>query len=403
MNTFLNVGMNDKIVESLSRQPNFAWTSWDCYRRLLQSWGMTYGIDRDRFDQIMVDFKENYQVLQKIQFSPAQMREMAFAYKDVLLKEKVLFDENPWRQLKQSIMSVFDSWSSERANVYRNHLQIADEWGTAVVIQQMVLGNIDEYSGTGVVFTHNPMVQKPGIYLNGDFTLCSQGEDIVAGLVHALPVSKLQKQLTGREQRDSLEELLPGIYKKLHELAHELVEKKGFNHQEIEFTFESPDPEDLFILQIRDQDTSKTERLQVFTSEQAQMQLLGRGIGGGGGALNGRVAIDMDDIIRLRKEFPDDSCILLRPDTVPDDIPIIFECDGLVAARGGTTSHAAVTAARLGKVCVLNCRPLQVNEKEKHCHINGERLEPGDIISIDGFSGGIFKGHYPVDYTEVLR
>ncbi len=403
MNTFLNVGMNDKIVESLSRQPNYAWTSWDCYRRLLQSWGMTYGINRDRFDQIMVDFKEKYRVSQKIQFSPGQMREMAFAYKDVLTREKVHFEENPWKQLKQSIMSVFDSWGSERANVYRNHLQIAGEWGTAVVIQQMVLGNIDEFSGTGVVFTHNPQVQKPGIYLNGDFTLCSQGEDIVAGLVHALPVSKLQKQLTGREKRDSLEELLPGIYNRLYDLAHALVEEKGFNHQEIEFTFESSDPKDLYILQVRDQDTSKTERLQVFTPEPAQMQLLGRGIGGGGGALNGRVAIDMDDIMALRKQYPEDSCILLRPDTVPDDIPIIFECDGLVAARGGTTSHAAVTAARLGKVCVLNCRPLIVNEKEKHCTINGETLKPGDMISIDGFSGSIFKGHYPVDYTEVLR
>ncbi len=403
MNTFLNVGLNDRITEALSKQPNFGWTSWDCYRRLLQSWGMTYGINRDVFDQVMITFKEIYNVEQKVDFSPEQMREMAFAYKDVLKRENVFFEEDPYKQLSQAISCVLDSWDSERAAVYRNYLQIADEWGTAVVIQQMVLGNIDVNSGTGVVFTHNPQVPKPGIYLNGDFTLCSQGEDIVAGLVHALPVSVLQKNLTNRDNQQALEEFLPGIYKRLYEIAHALVEEQGFNHQEIEFTFQSPDPNDLYILQIRDQDTHKSERLKVFTSELSNMQLLGRGIGGGGGALNGRVAIDMEDILSLRKKHPEDPCILLRPDTVPDDIPIIFECDGLVAARGGTTSHAAVTAARLGKVCVLNCLPLLVNEKEKRCLINGEVLQPGDMISIDGFSGNIFKGHYKTDYTEIIR
>ncbi len=403
MNTFLNVGLNDKIVEKLSRQPNFSWTSWDCYRRLLQSWGMTYGINRDVFDQVMIDFKEKYSVSQKIEFTPDQMREMAFTYKDILASRKVHFEEDPWTQLQQTITRVIDSWDSDRANVYRNHLQIANEWGTAVVIQQMVLGNIDDLSGTGVVFTHNPLILKPGIYLNGDFTLCSQGEDIVAGLVHAMPVSKMQKKLTDRESQQSLEELLPDIYARLHKMAHELVEEKGYNHLEIEFTFESASPDDLYILQIRDQETHKAERLQVFVESQSEMKLLGRGIGGGGGALNGRLAIDMDDIINMRKKHPDDPCILLRPDTVPDDIPIIFECDGLVASRGGTTSHAAVTAVSLGKVCVLNCRQLVVNEKEKKCLINGITLLPGDKISIDGFSGNIFKGNYKTDYTEILR
>ena len=403
MNTFLNIGLNDHIVESLSKKSNFGWTSWDCYRRLLQSWGMTHGIDRDVFDQVMIDFKDKYRVEQKIQFSDKQMREMALSYKEILLRENIDFKEDVWSQLKHAIRCVFDSWDSDRANVYRNHLQIADEWGTAVVIQQMVLGNIDEYSGTGVVFTQNPMIQKPGIYLNGDFTLCSQGEDIVAGLVHALPVSVSQKQLTGRENQQSMEELLPDIFRRLHSLAYELVDTRGFNHQEIEFTFESSDPADLYILQIRDQDTQKAEKLQVFVDRVSDMHLLGRGIGGGGGALSGRLAIDMDDIHHLRKKHPGQACILLRPDTVPDDIPMIFECDGLVAARGGTTSHAAVTAAKLGKVCVLNCRPLQVNEKAKTCSINGETLVPGDLISIDGFSGNIYKGQYRTDYTEIIH
>ncbi len=403
MNTFLNVGMNDRIVESMSRKKDFGWTSWDCYRRLLQSWGMANGISRDVFDQVMIDFKERYRVEQKVEFSPARMREMAFAYKDILKDAKIRFEENPWEQLKKAIGHVFDSWDSERANVYRSYLQIADEWGTAVIIQQMVLGNIGERSGTGVVFTHNPQVKKPGIYLHGDFTLCSQGEDIVAGLVHALPVSRLQKQLSQRDNQDSMEEILPEIYEKLLGIAVELVEGHGYNHQEIEFTFESEKPSELYILQIRDQDTRKTEQLKVFTSSLDEMQLLGRGIGGSGGALNGRVAIDMDDILNIRERNPGDPCILLRPDTAPDDIPIIFECDGLVAARGGTTSHAAVTAARLGKVCVLNCRQLVVDEGKKLCTINGVILKPGDKVAIDGFSGNFFRGHYATEATEISR
>lgn len=402
MNTYLNVGMNDKIVQALSKQPNFGWTSWDCYRRLLQSWGMTYGINRDIFDQVMIDFKNNFKVEQKIQFTASQMREMAFAYKEILKLHKVHFQEDPWLQLREAIMSVFDSWSSQRAQVYRNHLQIADQWGTAVVIQQMVLGNISEQSGTGVVFTHNPQIQKPGIYLTGDFTLCSQGEDIVAGLVHALPVSVVQKQLSGGENQSSLQEQLPLIYQRLYQLANELMDKHGFGHQEIEFTFESPDPKDLFILQVRDQDTQKPERLTVFSDLPENMKLLARGIGGGGGALNGLVAIDMDDIHQLRQSHPQQPCILMRPDTVPDDIPMIFECDGLVTSRGGTTSHAAVTAAKLNKVCVLNCIPLIVNEKEKKVSINGKTFKPGDPISIDGFAGSIFEGHYPTQQTEVF-
>lgn len=402
MNTYLNIGMNDKIVEALSQQPNFGWTSWDCYRRLLQSWGMTYGISRDVFDQVMVDFKNSYQVDQKIQFSPAQMREMAFEYKEILKKHQVHFEEDLWKQIKQAIMSVFDSWSSDRAQVYRNHLQIADLWGTAVVIQQMVLGNISEYSGTGVVFTHNPQISKPGIYLNGDFTLCSQGEDIVGGLVHALPVSVIQKKNAGREHQPSLQEHLPAIYKRLYEIAHDLVEKHGFNHQEIEFTFESNQPEDLYILQVRDQDTRKTERITVFSTATEKMRLMGRGIGGGGGAINGRLAIDMEDLKRLRAVYPEGACILVRPDTVPDDIPMIFDCDGLVTSRGGITSHAAVTAARMGKVCVLNCIPLVVDEKSKECHINGTTFRPGDLIAIDGFSGNIFEGHYPTEQAEII-
>lgn len=399
MNTYLNVGLNDQIVESLSKQYNFGWTSWDCYRRFLQSWGMAFGVSRDEFDQVMIDFKTTYGVNQKIDFAPAQMREMAFAYRDILLSHNIHFKDEPYDQLKQVIFNVFESWYSERAEVYRDYLQIADEWGTAVIVQKMVLGNLHRTSGTGVLFTHAPDVEKPGIHIYGDFTLCSQGEDIVAGLVNPMPVTERQRKKSFDEKAFSLQSAFPGIYKKIQSITESLTEQHGFSHQEIEFTFESDNPDDLYILQTRDQDIRKPDLSYVFDCKSSAMKLLGRGIGLGKGVLNGILAFDMEDLKKY-KELPDNK-ILVRPDTVPDDIGMIFECDGLVTARGGATSHAAVTAVRLEKTCVVNCTQLVVNEKEKTCTINGYELKSGDKISIDGYLGNIYLGNYRVKLAEI--
>lgn len=399
MNTYLNVGLNDQIVESLSKQNNFGWTSWDCYRRFLQSWGMAFGVSRDEFDQVMIDFKTTYGINQKIDFPPAQMREMAFAYRDILLSHNIHFKDEPYDQLKQVIFNVFESWYSERAEVYRDYLQIADEWGTAVIVQKMVLGNLHRTSGTGVLFTHAPDVEKPGIHIYGDFTLCSQGEDIVAGLVNPMPVTERQRKKLFDEKSFSLQSAFPGIYKKIQSITESLTEQHGFSHQEIEFTFESENPDDLYILQTRDQDIRKPDLSYVFDCKTSSMKLLGRGIGLGKGVLNGILAFDMEDLKKF-KELPDNK-ILVRPDTVPDDIGMIFECDGLVTARGGATSHAAVTAVRLEKTCVVNCTQLIVNEKEKTCTINGHELKSGDKISIDGYLGNIYLGNYRVKLAEI--
>lgn len=400
MNTYLNVGLNDDIVEALSRQPNFGWTSWDCYRRFLQSWGMAYGVSRDEFDQVMIDFKIRYGISQKIDFKPAQMREIAFAYKEILQRHSIHFKAEPYEQLKQVISNVLHSWSSERAQVYRDYLQIADEWGTAVIVQKMVLGNLHRTSGTGVLFTHAPDLEQPGIHLYGDFTLCSQGEDIVAGLVHPWPVAERQRKKMFGDKGVSLQSAFPEIYNRLRQIAEDLTETHGFSHQEIEFTFESEDPEDLFILQTRDQEIKKPDMTYVFTSKVSDMKLLGRGIGLGKGVMNGILAFDMDDLKKF-ETLPDNK-ILIRPDTVPDDIGMIFTCNGLITARGGATSHAAVTAVRLDKTCVVNCTELVVNEKDKTCSINGHILRSGDKIAIDGNLGNFYMGNYPVKLAEIM-
>lgn len=399
MNTYLNVGLNDQIVETLSKQHNFGWTSWDCYRRFLQSWGMAFGVLRDEFDQVMIDFKQRYGISQKIDFAPAQMREMALAYKNILHSHNIHFKDEPYEQLKQVIFNVLQSWDSERAKVYREYLQIADEWGTAVIVQKMVLGNLHRTSGTGVMFTHAPDLELSGIQLYGDFTLCSQGEDIVAGLVNPWPVTERQRKKMFGDKGVSLQKMFPGIYEKLMKIATDLTETHGFSHQEIEFTFESENPDDLYILQTRDQDIRKPDLSFVFDCKPSELDLLGRGIGLGKGVLNGVLAFDMKDLETYANGG--DFRILVRPDTVPDDIGMIFECDGLITARGGATSHAAVTAVRLDKTCVVNCTELHVNEREKTCTINGRKLVPGDKIAIDGNLGNIYAGNYPVKLAEI--
>jgi pyruvate, orthophosphate dikinase len=400
MDTFLNVGMNDSLVEGLSRQPNFPWTSWDCYRRFLQSWGMAHGIHRDVFDSIMLDFKKRYSVELKMNFLPEHMKQMAKTYRQALQDHSVYFEQDLIKQLNYTINCVFDSWDSERAKVYREHMQIADEWGTAVIVQKMILGNLNLTSGTGVVFTQNPMRERPGVHLYGDFTLCSQGEDIVGGLVTPLPVGETQRKQLGLEGT-SLQTDLPEIYKRIHDIATEMTENLGYSPQEIEFTFESEKAEDLFILQTRDQDLQLPAKTNIFSTLPEKMKLLGRGIGIGGGAMNGIIAIDMEDLLHLNKTHPGERIILVRPDTVPDDIGMIFECHGLLTAKGGATSHAAVTAVRLGKTCVVNCTDLFVNDAKKECTINGKALKPGDKIAIDGHLGNIFNGHYPLETTEI--
>lgn len=397
MRTFLNVGMNDEIAEGLSKKENFGWTAWDSYRRFLQSWGMAYGMERDIFDQIILGYKEEYGIELKMQFTPEQMKEIAYSYKRTLEEHNITIEQDPFLQLKQAIVNVITSWSSESAIYYRNHLQVADEWGTAVVVQKMALGNLSSSSGTGVVFTKSPFNDKSGINLYGDFTLCSQGEDIVSGLVHTLPITENQRKEYAPDSSISLQSAFPDIYNALLDFATQLIETHGFIHQEIEFTFESENPKDLYILQTRNQ-VKKQKAHSQFISSPREMKLVGRGIGGGGGVLSGILAFDMEDLNQTTKKHSGEKCILVRPDTVPDDIPLIFKCDGLLTAKGGATSHAAVTASNLGKTCVVNCKGLVVDEIEKRCIINGVEFISGDKISIDGNLGNVYQGKYDIQY-----
>ncbi|HKK83674.1 MAG TPA: PEP-utilizing enzyme, partial [Atribacterota bacterium] len=252
-----------------------------------------------------------------------------------------------------------------------------------------------------VIFTKIPFEKSSEVAIYGDFTQQSQGEDIVSGLVYALPVSEFQNRKFPHLRGNSLEKQFPEIYQELLRLAQELVYQRGYEHQEIEFTFKSKHKKDLYILQTRQYSIKDKEKTPVFKDPAINKKLIGTGIGIGRGVINGIVTFNVEDLKKISKKYPNKNKILIRPDTVPDDIEMIFECDGLLTARGGVASHAAVTAAQLGKICVVNCKQLTVFEGEKRCIINDTEFKTGDIIAIDSNLGNIYKGNYPITMEKL--
>ncbi len=400
MTTFVNAGINDEIATGMATRPGFGWSSWDSYRRFLQSWAMADGVDRDAFDAIMGEAKERYGVAKKRDFTAEQMRELAFDYKQCALDSGVKLIDDPFAQVVACIFKVLDSWDSEHAKLYRSYIGVAEEWGTAVVVQRMVFGNLSEGSGSGVTFTHNPLEPySRQVRLFGDFAVCAQGEDLVGGLVFPLPISEAQRRgsPTYREVKRSLERDYPAVYGRLLEIARELVSEHEYDPQEIEFTFESPSADDLYILQKRAVvHEQKKEILYFDTSSPAYGPAVAMGIGVAGSAYSGRVAVSAEQIDRLLEENPDELIVLLRPDTVPEDIAMITRVSGILTGRGGATSHAAVTAKRLGKTAVVDCVDLEVNERRGTAKVAGHKLRVGDWLSIDGRTGNIFLGHIPM-------
>lgn len=399
MTTFVNVGLNDELAAALARRPGMAWAAWDSYRRFLQSWAMSYGVERDFFDAIMTEYKSRYGVGQKIDFSAEQMREIAFAYKSRACDRGIVFTDEPFAQVVVCMRKVLESWDSAPARLYRQYIGLAEEWGTAVVMQRMVYGNLNRESGSGVTFTNNPLEPySRQVRLFGDFAVRSQGEDLVGGLVFPWPISEAQRlgSPTYRGTEHSLERDFPQIYAELLKVARDLVGEREFDPQEIEFTFESPAASDLYILQKRSAVQEQTRDAAYFdTTSPNYGPPVAVGVGVAGGAYSGRVAIDAEQIDRLLAEDPDESIVLLRPDTVPEDIHMITQVDGLLTARGGATSHAAVTAKRLGKTAVVECVDLEVVERTGVARLAGRQVAVGDWVSIDGRTGNIFLGRIP--------
>jgi pyruvate,orthophosphate dikinase len=393
MDTFLNVGLNETIAQRLAETSGNPWFAWDNYRRFIQCFGMAKGIARDDFDSIIRHYKDKAGLPLKRGFTGEQMQEVALAYKLFVKDQGFTVLEEPWDQLNLTINTVLHSWQSKKAKAYRRIMGISEDWGTAVTVQSMVYGNRSRQSGTGVVFTHNPRWAGDTLRLWGDFTIGNQGEDVVSGLVNTLPISLIQQESEMRPTDITLETHFPEVYHALYTWAVELVESQGWSPQEIEFTFEGPGMEDLYLLQCRDMAMRGTQKVLTFDFDGLdEDRFYGHGVGVSGGAMSGRVVFDLAEINRWRNTEPLTSLILLRSDTVPDDIQEIHAADGLLTARGGLTSHAAVVAHRLEKTCVVGCGNLVCDEKMKECYFNGTKVSSGDYISIDGQEGSVYQG-----------
>ncbi|MDH3210979.1 MAG: PEP-utilizing enzyme [Myxococcales bacterium] len=396
LDTFLNVGMSEKVAEGRAAMSGSPWGAWDAYRRFLQLWGMGHGLARDLFDALMGEAKRNLGVEKKSQIAATDLKPVTLRYRDLIRDHGIEIPEDPFEQLDQCVELVLRSWESEKARVYRRELQIAEEWGTAVVVQNMVFGNLNDRSGTGVALTCDPHRLSRDVHLHGDFIVQGQGDDVVSGLVDTYPITEEQRLSESKQATMSLEQDFPDIYGEIVRHAKTLVHDHSMFHQEIEFTFESDDPADLYILQTRDTVMSQVSSVTAFVPSAAlERAKLATGIGAGGGALSGRVAHTAEDIADLRRRLPDDPIILLRPDTVPDDVPLILQADGMVTARGGATSHAAVAAQRIGRTCVVGCRELEVDDESRSSTLAGRVIATGDLISINGIDGTIYLGKHP--------
>ena len=404
METFLDVGMNEEITIGLSRYHRNEWFAWDSYRRFLQCYGMALGIQRNDFDALIAGFKRQWGIPLKREFSGQQMLQVAGAYKNYIEEKGHRIPEDPIDQLLATIKAVIESWDSAKAKSYRNIMGISDDWGTAITVQAMVFGNLSTHSGSGVVFTHNPRWTGQSVDLWGDFTLGNQGEDVVSGLVSTLPISIRQQEIEMRDTDTTLETDYPLIYQTKQNISNTLISEKGWAPQEIEFTFEGPAAGQLHLLQTRDM--AIRERQDVYAFDPAEREssvYLGHGIGVSGGAMSGRLVFTLEEVERWRKAEPRTQLILARGDTVPDDIKEIHASDGLVTAKGGVTSHAAVVAHRLGKTCVVGCGNLECDESSRIVTFARRQLVSGDFISIDGREGSVYKGRIKIKRSRRLK
>ncbi len=436
MDTVLNLGLNSVTVKALADLTGNEWFAWDCYRRFVAMYGdVVLGLkpeskeEEDPFEEIIDEKKKARGIKLDIEFTVEDLKDLVGRFKKAI-KQKldVDFPEDPVEQLWGAIGAVFKSWMNDRANTYRKLNNIPASWGTAVNVQSMVFGNIGQDSGTGVAFTRNPSTGENMFY--GEYLLNAQGEDVVAGTRTPLPINKKQKSDPSVQ---SLEEAMPEVYKQLLEIRATL-EGHFKDMQDVEFTIQRTK---LWMLQTR---TGKRTSFAEFKAavdmvkeglidkEEALMRvspdglnqvlrpifdpkevdkalkegrLVAKGLNAGPGAATGKVVYNAEDAEAWAARG--EKVILVRIETSPEDIRGMNASQGILTARGGMTSHAALVARQMGKVCVAGCGDLDISYKTKDIKIKGKTIHEGDYISINGSTGEVFVGEVKTIPSEVLR
>lgn len=405
MDTVLNLGLNDAVAEGLGLATGNMPFALDSYRRLIQMYGdVVLGIEKYHFDLVLERYLKQYQKTQFNLLETSQMWEVIKRFQHVVRMEKGMdFPQDPWDQLKEAVGAVFRSWHNPRAALYRSLNQIDERMGTAVTVQMMVFGNYDANSGTGVLFTRNPSTGKRERY--GEFLIQAQGEDVVAGIRTPRPIAALQNEM-------------PEIYHQLMQVC-DTLENHYRDMQDIEFTVEQGK---LFMLQTRSGKRTIQAALQIaidmvdeklITIEEALMHIdvrsldkllhpsfsretlesqhpFAQGLPASPGAAVGRIFFHAEDVVAAKKQGS--PAILVRKETSPEDIEGMVHAEGILTARGGMTSHAAVVARSMGKCCVAGCSDLFVDEQLKVMKTDAITLREGDWLSIDGSTGAIYAG-----------
>lgn len=405
MDTILNLGLNNETVEALHNITKNERFAYDSYRRFIQMFGdVVMNIAKYKFDSIFDKIKEKKGVKLDTDLDADALKEVVLKYKELYKKEiGTAFPEDPKEQLILSIEAVFRSWNNERAIIYRKINGIPDDLGTAVNVQSMVFGNMGDDCGTGVAFTRNPATGEKKLF--GEFLINAQGEDVVAGIRTPQSIEKLN-------------EIMPEIYKQFVETA-ELLENHYKDMQDIEFTIEKGK---LYMLQTRNGKRTALSALRVAVEmveegkiskkealirvEPSQLdQLLhpafdvetlkntkaiAKGLPASPGAASGKIYFTAEDAVNASKNG--EKVILVRQETSPEDIEGMIEAQGILTARGGMTSHAAVVARGMGKCCVAGCETIKVNEALKIFTVGDKVYNEGSYISIDGSTGNVYEG-----------
>ncbi|MZH46317.1 MAG: pyruvate, phosphate dikinase [Nitrospinae bacterium] len=407
MDTVLNLGLNDATVRGLAKSTKNEWFAYDSYRRFISMFGnVVLGIPGERFEHILTKKKLKRKIEFDTEFTIQELKALIRQFKSLVVRVTGEdFLEDPMQQLHKAVEAVFNSWNTERARTYRRLNGIPHEWGTAVTVQSMVFGNMGDTSATGVAFTRNPATGEKKFY--GEYMINAQGEDVVAGIRTPNSI-------------DMLAEDMPDVYQDLVKVYQKL-ENHYKDMQDLEFTIEN---QRLFLLQTRagkrtaasaikvaidmvnEGLISKREALmrvpanqldQIFhpmISPKAKLKLLGKGLGASPGAAAGKIVFTPERAQELAEKK--EKVILVRMETSPEDIHGMSVSQGILTAKGGMTSHAAVVARAMGKPCVSGVNNLDVNVKRKKCTLGGIQLKELDSITLDGTTGQVIEGAIPL-------
>ncbi len=414
MDTVLNLGLNDEAVEGLAKLTGNEQFAYDSYRRFIMMFSdVVIGVSKHKFDKVLEEYKEKVGVKGDYELTGDQLKEIVTMFKKIYKDDQGKdFPSDAREQLIESICAVFRSWDNPRAYVYRQMHEIPYEWGTAVNVQSMVFGNMGDTSGTGVVFTRNPATGENKIY--GEYMMNAQGEDVVAGVRTPKPFIELKAEN-------------PKIYDEFIGYATKL-EDHYKDMQDMEITIER---DKLYILQTRNGKRTAQAGLKIavdlvaegkITKEEAVMMVdpkqldqllfpafnaeaiknateIGKALPASPGAGAGRVYFTAEDAEKASERG--ERVILVRLETSPEDIVGMNVSKGILTARGGMTSHAAVVARGMGRCCISGCEEIKMNEEGKYFELGGKRYNEGDYISLDGSTGCIYDGDVPTSDPEI--